>query len=68
MDGSREAIEAQTRLLEAAADEGSLDHVRAAKLKAAIRRYVLARQLLKYGGVGDEPIEEIEPIRPIKPI
>ena len=65
---SRGRREAELELWEAAADEGSLDHVRAAKMKAALRRYAQARGLLGYGGIGDEPVDEIDPIGKIEPI
>ncbi|MBV8602094.1 MAG: hypothetical protein JO359_11075 [Candidatus Eremiobacteraeota bacterium] len=68
MDRTRGAVEAELELLERAADEGSLDHIRAARLKAALRRYVQARELLRHGGTGDEPVEEIAPIRRVEPI
>jgi hypothetical protein len=63
---SRGHLEAETELLEAAAEEGSLDHVRAAKMKAAIRRYAQARALLRHGGAGDEEVEPNAPIRRIE--
>lgn len=65
---SRGRREAELELLEAAAEEGSLDHVRAAKMKAALRRYAQARGLLGYGGIGDEEVEEIDRVGRIEPI
>ena len=54
--------------MERAADEGSLDHIRANKMKAALRRYAQARALLRHGGRGDEEVDPIERVGRIEPI
>ena len=60
--------EAELELLERAAEEGSLDHIGAAKMKAALRRYAQARALLGHGGFSDEEVDEIAPVGRIEPI
>jgi len=63
----RDPTAAELALLERAAEEGSLDPPGAKRMKAALRRYALARAVRGYEDYDDEiePVARTERIEPI---
>ncbi len=63
---SRQHTEAMLDVTDRAIDEIAADPDKAAKMKDAYRRYAQGVRFRRYGGRGDEPVEEVSAIQPIR--